>query len=379
MKQQCLSLIRGLMLAATLLVPQWVWAAAIQVLEQVVHPERSISKRVELYGTLRLSTDYSDSDVSSDEAATDDLLSDGGVSISSNTSTIGFRGEVPLNDAYMFLWQYEQQVDIDDSDPGDTWTTRDSFLGMDTPVGTFLVGRLNTPFKNMGLSYLGYFNTTAGDSHAILGAPSSGTGSRLDLLGSNSLNWKLNLKDLAVALQYSADQAGSVRTVDDNDRESYSAWLDWKPGALQLSGAYIHYADAFGSGALDAYRAAAKYRFGKWLLGGIYENIEPDDYPELDRQAYGAQINFTVAPRWTLAGQWNHAEESEAGGDEADQYSIGMFHALTDQVLLHAMYTVTRNEDNAAYRGVDYSHGDKVGTLPGRAPWAFSVGAQLKF
>ena len=203
--------------------------------------------------------------------------------VSSNTSMIGFRGEVPYQDGYKFLWQYEQQVDVDDVDSGDVWTTRDSFLGLDTPAGTFLIGRMNTPFKNLGVSYLGYFNTTVGDSHAILGTSAAGAGGRLDLFGSNSLNWKARFGKVSVALQYAADQAGSVNAVDDNDRESYSGWVDWKPGALQLSGAFIHYADAFGTGALDAYRGFAKYDFGALTLGAVYEDISPDDFDALDQ------------------------------------------------------------------------------------------------
>ena len=102
--------------AATM--PSLSQGAAVQVLDQVTNPEQSIHKPLELYGALRLSTEYSDSDVSAEEADANPVLSDGDISVSSNTSMFGFRGEVPLNDRYMFLWQYEQQVDIDDDDPG---------------------------------------------------------------------------------------------------------------------------------------------------------------------------------------------------------------------------------------------------------------------
>lgn len=375
-KPSCYQIIGAGLFAALPLAGQ---AAEIQVLEQVLHPERAITKKVELYGALRLSVDYADSDVSEQEADANPNFSDGDLGVSSNTSMIGFRGEVPYDDHYTFLWQYEQQVDVDDTDAGDVWTTRDSFLGLETPAGTFLVGRINTPFKNMGVSYLGYFNTTVGDTHALLGAGSVGGGPRLDLLGSNSLNWKFDLAGVNVALQYSADQAGSVRAVDDNDRDSTSVWLNWQPGNLRLDGAYIHYSDFYATGALEAWRGAARYTLGALTVGAIYEDVQPDNHAPLDRRAYGAQVVYTVAPRWNLAGQWHHAEESAVGDDEADQYSLGVFHSLSPSVLLHAMYTVTDNGDAAAYRVLDYAHGDRVGTAPGGAPWAVSVGAQLKF
>lgn len=355
------------------------FAASIQTVEEVTHPESAIHKRVELYGALRVSVDYSDSDVSSAEASGNPLLSDGGVSVSSNTSIIGFRGEVPYRDGYTFLWQYEQQVDIDDVDPKDTWTTRDSFLGLSTPVGSFLVGRLNTPYKNMSVAYAGYFNTTVGEPRSVLSAPSVGAGGRLGQFAANSINWKHKIGDVGLALQYSADQASTVNTVDDNDGDSYGAWIDWKPGPLRLGAAYMNYSDAFASGKLEAYSLSAKYTLGKWVFGGIFEDIDAGGIDALARKAYGVQLNYTFKPRWIAVAQWNHAEETPRGDDEADQYSAGIGHSLSKQVWVYGMYTTTQNGDNAAYRGVDYAHGDKLGTLPGRDPWSFSLGAQLKF
>ena len=67
------------------------------------------------------------------------------------------------------------------------------------------------------------------------------------------------------------------------------------------------------------------------------------------------------------------------GGDDADQYSLGVFHPINDRVLVHAMATTTKNGENAAYKGVDYAHGDKLATLANRDPWSVSLVAQLKF
>lgn len=379
-KKTCLTVMpRGLAVLAAAALPVVSQGAAVQVLDQVTNPEGAIHEPLEVYGALRLSVDYSDADVSADEADADPLLSDGDLSVSSNTSMIGFRGEVPLDNRYMFLWQYEQQVDIDDDDPGDVWTTRDSFLGLQSPAGTFLVGQVNTPFKNMGVQYLGFFNTTNADSHAILGAAANGSGARLDLLGANSLNWKIKKGDVSLALQYAADQAGSIKSVDDNDRASYSGWLRWQPGPLDMNAAFINYQDFFGTGDLNAYRGSVRYHLGPMTISGLYEDVQPENFASLDREAYGLQLFYTLVPRWTLAAQWNHAEESEAGDDEADQYSLGVFHALNDRVLLHAMATTTENGENAAYKGVDYAHGDKLATLANRDPWSVSLGAQLKF
>ncbi len=355
-------------------------AAVLSSLDQVTDPDRQIHKRLELYGAVRLSMDYSDSDVSADEAELGTGFSDGDFSVSSNTSTIGFRGRTPIAPGYVGIWQYEQQVDVDHEDDGDVWTTRDSFVGLDSPLGTFLVGYVNTPFKNMGVRYLSYFNATVGDGHALLGAPADGSGRRIDLRGANSVTWKNDRGPLRAAIQYSADQSGDDGKVDDNSRDSLSASLQWEYKQLQLSGAYIHFSEAIaGMDELDAYRLAAKYKIGRLQLGGVFEDIDARGSDAISREAYGLQLLYSASRRWVIGGQWNHATDSEAGDDKADQYSLGVFHHLTDQILLHAVATTTRNSGDAAYRGVDYAHGDDVGTLPGRDPWSVSVGGQLKF
>lgn len=365
-------------LAAPCLLPLTANAAELAIVQNEAHPAKAIHKKVELYGSLRLSMDYDKSDVSKAQAKNNPLLTDGAVSISSNTSQIGIRGQVPIDQDYWMLFQYDQQVDIDAVDPGDVLTTRPSFLGLRSPMGTVLVGRINTPFKSIGISYLGYFNTAVGDSHAILGASANGVG-RLDLKASNSITWNKDFGSVAVTGQFSADQKGSINTVDNNANETYSGSIIWKPGAVNLAGAFIHYGDAGGLGKVNAYRATAKYAIGPARIGAVYESVKADQNDSMSRDAYGAQLNYTVIPAWTAVAQWNHANASDAGNDSANQYSVGVFHPINRQLLVHAMYTTTRNDGNAVYRGVDYAHGDKLGTLPGHNPQAISVGAQLLF
>jgi len=372
--------------AATLAAVPTEQKGAVQALEQAINPEQAIHQRIELYGALRLSVDYSDSDVSSSEvdaySSSSLPLTDGGVSVSSNTSMIGFRGMVPINERYQGLWQYEQQINVDTSDSGDVWATRDSFLGVGGPFGSLLIGRVNTPFKNMSVAYLGYFNVVNADSHAIFGASSDGNiGTRLDALGSNSITWKVHKGDVSFQAQYSAAQDNNSNVVDDNNQAAYSAWARWQPGPFDLDAAWVHYEKFHDIASLDAWRVSAKYQIGPVTLGALYENIDVDDplLVRMDRPAYGAQVTYSIAPRWIAAAQWNHAEETDIGDDEADQYSATLYHPINQQLLINFTYTTTRNGDNASYKGVAYSHDDRVGTLPGRNPQSFSIGAQLKF
>ena len=57
---------------------------------------------------------------------------------SSNSSRIGFKGKMPAG-KNKFLYQFESEVNLDDG--GGTFTTRNSFLGLEADFGRREVGR----------------------------------------------------------------------------------------------------------------------------------------------------------------------------------------------------------------------------------------------
>ena len=46
---------------------------------------------------------------------------------------------------------------------------------------------------------------------------------------------------------------------------------------------------------------------------------------------------------------------------------------------VYAAFTMTDNDSNAEYQGIDGGHGDELTTDPGGSPMAISVGAVYKF
>tara|TARA_A100001391_G_scaffold205266_1_gene204653 strand:- start:2109 stop:3368 length:1260 start_codon:yes stop_codon:yes gene_type:complete len=361
--------------------------SAIKKIIETVRP-------VEIYGVARLSLDYGDSDVSNDEENNGMGLTEGDVGLSANTTIIGLRGAHDFEwngTQYAALWQLEQNFNPGQDQGGDTLSNRDTFLGLKTPVGTFRAGLMDTPFKRMGIAYSA-FTTTVGDPHAILGAGPNPAYGRLDLRATNSLMWDGTIGDsVTYSLQYGLDQNrgsygeesgqvlnGTEDLIDDNSSDMYSASLSWNTGGLNLGAAYVNYSKLYSEQSIEAYRFGANYTFGAAKIGAIYENI--NEYDPMDRDAYGAFATYRVAPRTTAGVQWMHANETENGSDDdADQASIGVFHALTEALMVHAMYTKTMNGDNAQYRTADYAHGDRVNTTPGGDPQALSVGAQYKW
>ncbi|QJD59900.1 porin [Pseudomonas sp. gcc21] len=340
----------------------------------------------EIYGKVRLSVDYGDSDLGSTPENKSSGLTDGSIGLSSNTTLFGIRGSYALeNDPYTIVWQLETKFNPD-TDGGDTLGTRDTFLGVKTPVGLFRAGHMDTPFKAMGIRN-SLFVATAADPMAILGK-SSVSGARLDLRAQNALKWDHAIQGLTVSALYSFDgqrgtEGSSDRFIDTNEDDVYSMSLGYKLGPVMLMGAYENWADAFG-GSIDAWRVGARYTSGPITAGAIFGDIDTDDSVaggSLSRSEYGAYLSYNVTQRTSVAGQWMHADESDIaeGGDDANQYSIGIFHKLSKPLTLHAVATMTDNSANGRYGTADFAHGDRVATVDGGSPYVVSVGAEFQF
>lgn len=355
------------------------------------------AETMEIYGTVRLSLDYGDSDLGDVPEDKSRGLTDGSFGVSSNTTIIGFRGSYSFQNAPITaIWQMEQAF-RPDTGAGDTFTARDSFLGVETTAGRFRVGIMDTPFKSQGLANSMYV-TTAADPYAIRGK-SSISGARLDLRAKNSLYWDGEFAGLKLAVQYGADQdvaypqpdEGAARTgtfgfIDDNDGDMYSLSAGYAIAGVNLSAAWVDWSELYGGG-VEAWRVGANYTAGPVKVGAIYGDIDTD--PEvaagsLSRSEYGVYAQYAIVPTTMVGVQWMHADESDFGDsigadDSADQFSVGLYQVIFPRLLVHAVATTTLNEEAGAYGSADYAHGDRVATVPGGEPTVFSVGAQYSF
>ncbi len=77
-----------------------------------------------------------------------DLLDDGDdyseVNMASGSSRLGFRANREF-DGFTAIMQIEQEIDFTDS--GSNWASRDTFVGLRGDFGMFRLGKFDTPFK----------------------------------------------------------------------------------------------------------------------------------------------------------------------------------------------------------------------------------------
>ncbi len=97
-------------------------------------------KKLEIYGKLHMSIDNSNQD--------DPAINNDDMNISSNSSRLGFKGKIPLENGMKLIWQAEQEVRWDDSSNGN-FSDRNSCLGLASNVHSLRVGIYDTPFKTV--------------------------------------------------------------------------------------------------------------------------------------------------------------------------------------------------------------------------------------
>lgn len=346
-------------------------------------------KALELYGTLHASLDYLDSDISiikADESNTD-ALSAGDMSISYNSSLIGLRGEMPTDiEQLHVLYQMEQSVNPDGAT--DTLNTRNSFLGLKGSNWNLLIGRYDTLFKDLALRH-SLIKHSVADRGAILGA-SALNGNQLDKRAENMILGRIFLpagqSKLELQLQYSTETVKSPDRVDNNKQDLISAGVEWKSPRRILAAAYDHWSALdikSTTGNIDAYRMVWK-ETGKQLttsviLESIKHTLTDGSAGEMERDAAAFQIGWKQGSLNYLAQvirAGNYAGISDSG---ATMWSAGLERSLSTTTQIYGMATVTDNEANARYQGVDGTHGDKLATLNGRAPRALSAGMIFRF
>jgi len=339
-------------------------AGAVEVVEDLL----------EVYGKIHVSADYH-------EADTDGF--DDGVSFASNSSRIGFRGAYTVAPGLDVIYQFEQEVNIDD-DHEDTFVTRESYLGAKGAYGSVALGRLESPAKLLGGRYT-LFGDTVGDYRAIF--------SEGNIRADNALRYDNTFADLVkVSVLYATDYTGDSGSNSDasvEDGDLYSASVDVRYGGLEAGVAYQNIEDyaygyangasTVGEGELETIRLGAAYTYGPLRVGLLYEILDGDN-AIYERDAWNLNAAYALTEQTSIMAQYAQADDNDAiGNSGAKQYTLGATHQVSKPLEVYAAYTYTDNDSNAGYSVIGGGHGDKLGLGDGEDGSALSVGAILSF
>lgn len=325
-------------------------------------------------GRLHLSLDYSDTDISGE---------DQNLSVSSNESYLGLAGKYQVDPIWSLLWQIEQEISIDQG--SGNFATRNSYAGIARDgFGTLEFGTNDTPYKTMGKRWAVLTDTVA-DRRALLGAGALAT-NVMNQRAKNSILYLNNIQGLDFQIMYSTDgQDSRPGEVDDNEKDVFSAAAWYPLGSLELSAAFESWSSLdtdVGSGTATGLRLAATQKISEQAkVGVIFETIDTanDDMANLDRDVIGVNASFreganTFDVQLLMAG--NYRGVSDSG---AFNLGLGLTHDIDPHLQIYGALSLTDNESNALYKGVDGGHGDEVPTELGGTPYSLSVGGIFRF
>jgi len=327
-------------------------------------------EKLEIYGKLHLSVDNSNRDIPT--------VSNDGLSISSNSSRLGFKGKLPLENSMKIVWQIEQEVAMDDNNKGN-FANRNSFAGLAFGASEFVVGFHDTPFKTVASKW-GIFGDTVGERRSILGAGYI-NGNQLNERVKNMLMYQLKNKSLKIQAMYAVDpENGTPGNVDDNDTSMYGFGLWYTIGGMKLSGAYEDWTQHSNIADGSAYRLAATFKLGGHQIGALYENIDSKTVSQWKRAAWGVNWKWKFTGKTDLRVQYLSVGNADGTTDTgATKIGLGVFHKLDKKAQVYVAYGATANDANAKFQAVDGGHGDEVKTTFGGSPNSISLGMIYAF
>ena len=191
----------------------------------------------EFYGRVNVSldrlSDYPDGSLSgqlNDVQAARSPLEEGWF-LESNSSRLGVRGREPLEVGELsVLYQLEVGYDVDGD--SDTFSTRNSFVGLGSVIGDVFAGRYDSPVK-MAEGRVDQFNNTAADIGGYF------FGQRRN---SNTLNWKSpDFSGLVVRAQLAPGEGDSAGDEEkDGLADTFGLSATWSGETLFAALAYEH-------------------------------------------------------------------------------------------------------------------------------------------
>jgi len=269
-----------------------------------------------------------------------DFLDDGAdyskVNVSSNSSRLGFRAQRDF-DGVTGIMQIEQEINYSDS--GSNWASRDTFAGIRGDFGMVRLGKFDTPFKRArGPANL--FGDQLGDMRNLTRAYDG----RFDERMPNTVHYQTpSTNGFQFNLAYSVHEGNDADA--DGDDSAYSTSLTWKEGNFDMALAYENFDSNRSRGGRDAFRFALGYTMGDATLVGFYQTIDHDN-DVFDSDVYGFGASYKLTDKTAIKGHYLIRSADIDDGD-SNMLAVGVEHRLGGQLRIYANYAMVSNDDNA--------------------------------
>ncbi len=328
---------------------------------------------VEVYGKAQVSVERTDNGANNGDAMT----------LNTNQSRIGFKGEEMLDDDLTFIWQWENYVnydtggwggmDVSDGAAVDDASlkvkSRNTFVGFKGGFGTVLAGHHDTPYK-MAVSNMDPFKDLVADFNSIMGV-SQNKFKHADRLSNILAYVSPKVSGFQFLGGYMLDE-----TRDEVSDDAYSFAGVYTNGALRVSAGYQvanEQGNTDGAGNLGddtAMELGIGYSIGKTGLSFIYEVTDSDTNStgkDTDRNTMFLAVKHkmdknTLALSYIVVDDYGNSVDTGA-----TQVSAGVYRSLSKKTKIYALYTAIKNDAGARFdlynKTGAYGYGDDPRSL----------------
>jgi predicted porin len=296
--------------------------------------------------------------------------------VNSNSSRLGVRGSEALGGGLSAIFQIESGVNADIS--GGVLASRDTFVGLQGPRGTFRMGNITAPYDDIHPIFGDVPTlTTSILSTAALWAQGSQNNDNggFDNRLANSIRYDMPpIGGFTGALQlssydFSPASGGGGTTYGTEAQAKRHAYIGsiggfYRNGLFQGGISYQWNNRVRGQGLDDgALSFAANWNFGVVKVGGVYERLDYDTPTgSLTRNFWGISGTVPIGPGelYAFYGDAGDGSGTSANGTRvgqvikgnstgAAQWEISYTYAFSKRTLGYTGFVQTRNDDNAYY------------------------------
>ena len=318
---------------------------------------------IELYGRAHLSIDHLGNG------------DDGGFNLSSNSSRLGFRANADIAEGVRAIMQLEQEIRYENGS-GD-FSTRDSFVGLETESGTFRLGFFDTPLKLVG-ARVDLFRDQIGEVRNMTRVRDNYSGADFDFdtRFRNGIHYRSpQFSNLTIDIHYATNTDAGVNTTGDND--AVSTAVTYEANGTYLAASWERKNDT-GSAAV---RLGASKSIGAFRINGLLQQATVKDstlVADQEVNTYGLGASYRHSDKITFKSQylWVNADGNER---DAAMLAIGMDYLLSSAFRVLLAYATTNNDDAVRYAMSKGGHGAQVTPPVGETADGISLGFRFDF
>lgn len=282
------------------------------------------------------------------------------LTLSSNSSFIGFKAEEDLGSGMKAIFGAEWQIGLDTgtSNLGAATANRNVFAGLQTDFGTIKLGQIDDVVKKVGRSVDLFYNEQLGESRAATRQNFGGADWEARL--ANGVNYDSpSFGGVVITVNYGMENT----VVDTGKLHNLAVGAQYASGPIYAGVAYKN-SELTATTDTTAIRAAASYAFPFGLkLAGFYQTVsDVGGASGVDQDTYGVGASYTIGKIVPKVQYYNVDASNTAGTNGFALTAVGVDYLFSKTTVVYATYAKMANDIAANQTVVGAGHANPTDT-----------------